>query len=277
MMATLLATAAGAWPGRASRAAPGDGLIAGIVWQPDETTLDPRGSWHRIGARQLLVQWIVADGEAFVAGTGLPTSPRLPDWRRIAGEPWAREVIVGLAGQTEEPEARENVEALAELSRRLAALKTPMRVAGWYFPVEADPSWTGASRMAALLSRLPRPLWISVYDNANIGGAAMADWLDSWLPRDIGVFFQDGVGLHTREPAIARHYADALLQRLGPHRLRVVAEAFRPKPGGEFRPATADELLPQLRAYAGHVVYLFDGPHYVPENVVEELSRRAKP
>ena len=122
------------------------------------------------------------------------------------------------------------------------------------------------------LAPLPRPLWISVYDNGNIGEGPMADWLQSWLPADVGVFFQDGVGLHTRDPGPARRYADALRQRLGPHRFRLIAEAFRPAPKG-FRPAQASELLPQLRAYAGHAVFVFDGPHYLHDDTIEALRR----
>jgi hypothetical protein len=226
----------------------------------------------------LLVQWIVADGEAFVSGTGLPpaVSP-LPDWARIGREPWAEQVILGLAGMTEEPDARRDVRALAALSRRLAAHRMPLHVAGWYFPVEADPTWAGARQLPALLRPLPRPLWISVYDNGNIGEEPMAAWLQSWLPGDVGVFFQDGVGLHTREPEVARRYADALLKALGPHRFRLIAEAFRPNPKGGLRPATAGELLPQLRAYQGHVVFAFDGPHYISDAVVEELRRQSRP
>ena len=272
-MAAMLAAAAGASRASVGRAAD-QSLISGIVWQPDEDTPNPHGTWHRLGARQLLVQWIVADGEAFVAGTGLRAAPRLPDWARIGREPWAEQVILGLAGITEEPDARRGVRALAELSRRLATHRMPLHVAGWYFPVEADPTWPGVRELPALLRALPRPLWISAYDNAKIGEEPMAAWLQSWLPADVGVFFQDGVGLHTREPESARRYADALLRALGPHRFRLIAEAFRPKPSGGFRPATAGELLPQFRAYKDHVVFAFDGPHYMNDALVEELRRR---
>ncbi len=67
-----------------------------------------------------------------------------------------------------------------------------------------------APKLAALLAPLPRPLWISVYDGRNIGPEALADWLESWLPKDIGVFFQDGVGVYARTPQVAAHYADVL-------------------------------------------------------------------
>jgi hypothetical protein len=55
----------------------------------------------------LLVQWTAVDGMSFLPGTAtLPKSPtaalemskHLPDWTRVGNEPWARNVIVGLAG-----------------------------------------------------------------------------------------------------------------------------------------------------------------------------------
>ncbi|EPN68434.1 hypothetical protein A245_03653, partial [Pseudomonas syringae pv. actinidiae ICMP 19096] len=82
------------------------------------------------------------------------------------------------------------------------------------------------------MAKLPRPLWISVYDGANIGPAATADWLKTWLPDDIGVFFQDGVGVYARTAPVARTYADALRKRLGKDRVRIIVEAFRPQFGG---------------------------------------------
>ncbi len=246
--------------------------IAGIVWQPDNATVDIHGEWDKLGAHALLVQWTAVDGQSFVAGSGLPEVPVLPDWARIAKEPWAQDVIVGLAGFFSENRSRDNIEELATLSERMAKVKTPLNVTGWYFPAEVDPSWSRANELPALLARLPRPLWISVYDGANIGPEATADWLKTWLPDDIGVFFQDGVGVYTRTAPVARTYADALREKLGKHRVKIIVEAFRPQVGGGFRPATVDELKPQIAAYRGYPLYLFDGPHYVTPEVVEGLK-----
>ncbi|WP_025598373.1 hypothetical protein [Burkholderia sp. WSM2230] len=271
-----------------SRSGDSAGLAQGVVWQPDAEHLDPRGDWQRLGASDLLVQWTAVDGIAYLPGMeasgstgssgsgadtlgGLKTARRLPDWTRIANEPWARSVIVGLAGRFDETSARAQAAQLIEQSRRLVEVRPPVRVAGYYFPVEVDPTWKDAASLGPLLDRLPRPLWISVYDNSNIGGEALAEWLDGWLPRDVGVFFQDGCGVYTRGPAAAREYADALAARLGARRVRIIAEAFRPAVGGTFRSASAAELAPQLLAYRGHRVYLFDGPHYVSARLVQEL------
>ncbi|KFE57130.1 hypothetical protein [Pseudomonas syringae] len=252
---------------------PLDPGIVGIVWQPDNKTVGIKGDWQKLGARELLVQWTVVDDQAFVPGTGLPSVPVLPDWARIAKEPWAQDVIVGLAGYFSENRSRDNIEQLAAVSERITKLPTPLHVTGWYFPAEVDPSWTRAKELPALLAKLPRPLWISVYDGANIGPAATADWLKQWLPDDIGVFFQDGVGVYARTAPVARTYADALRKSLGKDRVRIIAEAFRPNYGGGFRSATAAELKPQLAAYDGYPLYLFDGPHYVTPELVKQLAR----
>jgi hypothetical protein len=247
--------------------------MKGVVWQPDNATTGIRGTWEQIGASQLLVQWTVVDGLAFVPNAGFPQVPHLPDWERISREPWAKEVILGLAGRFSEAEARAQIADLAAQSRQLARLQTPLNVVGWYFPVEVDPTWTEASRMAPLLAQLPRPLWISVYDSANVGADVLADWLLTWLPPDIGVFFQDGVGVHARDVSTARHYADVLSKKLGPGRLRIIVEAFRPSPNGGFRAATAAELAPQITAYEGYELYLFDGPHYLSDDLVAQLKQ----
>lgn len=251
---------------------PKDAHVDGIVWQPDEATARTAGNWQMLGVRELLIQWIVVDDIAFVSGAGLPTARRLPDFERIGREPWARNVILGLAGYGDEKRARANVAQLAQRSAALARLPLPLHVTGYYFPVEIDPTWTDAPRLAKLLDKLPRPLWVTVYDSANVGGTTLASWLAAWLPADVGIFFQDGCGVHAREPLVAREYLDALSNRLGKARVRVIAEAFRPAVKGGFRSATADELRSQLSQYSGYTVFLFDGPHYVSDDLVRALA-----
>lgn len=246
-------------------------LVQGMVWQPDNATINPVGQWQRLGARQLLVQWTTVDNLAFVPGSDLYTLPVLPDWDRIAKEPWAQEVILGLAGRFDEKLARNELSKLVDTSAQLALLPTPLNVVGWYFPVEIDPTWGQVMQLAKQLDRLPRPLWISVYDSANWGAEILADSLSQWLPPDVGVFFQDGVGIHARTAKVALHYADVLVARFGKHRVKLIAEAFRPQIGGGFRSASAEELLPQLAMYKNHSIYIFDGPHYVPDRLIDQL------
>lgn len=260
--------------GGCSERAPVIPPIAGTVWQPDNATMDPRGNWQQTGASELLVQWMAVDGVAFVKTRKLPRAPVLPDWQRIGGEPWAREVIMGLAGRFDENAARADLNGLIATSAALARQPLPLNITGWYFPVEVDPTWAGASALGPLLARLPRPLWISVYDRANLGPDALAQALKPWLPHDVGLFFQDGVGVHAREATIARHYADVLSAQFGKDRVRIIAEAFRPQPGGGFRSATIEELAPQLAHYNGYRIYLFDGPHYLDDALVAQIAAR---
>lgn len=52
------------------------------------------------------MQWNAVDDIAFAQSIeGIPPAPQLPDWTRIAKEPWVKEVILGLAGRFSELEA----------------------------------------------------------------------------------------------------------------------------------------------------------------------------
>jgi hypothetical protein len=250
--------------------------IEGVVWQIDNEHTRPQGDWEKLGVRSLLVQWSVVDNLAFVPGTDLPPGKSMPDWERIARQPWAQEVILGLAGRFDERGARSELENLVALSAKVAKSPPPVKVAGYYFPIEIDPTWMEAYRLKTLLQQLPRPLWISVYDSANVGPEELAQSLVEWLPPDVGVFFQDGVGVHAREAYVAKHYVNVLVRRLGRDRVRVIAEAFRPNVGGGFRPATLEELRPQLATYEGMRIYLFEGPRYLPPSLVQGLAGAQK-
>ncbi|WP_343315349.1 hypothetical protein AAIB41_18070 [Brucella sp. BE17] len=246
--------------------------VKGIVWQVDNATAAIKGDWDKLGADTLLVQWSQVDNISFLGGGGDPKSPI--DWFDISQQPWAKNVILGLAGRFSEPEARANVLELAEQSARLARKKLPVNITGYYFPVEVDSSWHDAPQlMPKALAQLPRPLWISVYEGHNIGAKEFADWVASWLPPDVGIFFQDGVGVEVRSPAVARDYADALVKRLGKQRVRIIVEAFRPIGIRGFRPATADELLPQIKVMRGYNIFIFDGPHYIKSELIDELIK----
>ena len=246
-------------------------LVAGFMWQLHEQMAEAKGTWHRLGARELILQWAAVDGIAYVPGLKLRQSARMPDWQRIAREPWAESVIVGLSGRMDEQTSRRSLPAMLEESLAVSRLKFPFKVSGWYFPAEVDPIWKDAPKvLPPVLNKLPRPLWISVYDGEGIGAQKFAAWIGSWLPRDVNILFQDGVGAHGRSVPVARQYVDALAAELGKARVAVMVEAFRPEKG-KFRAATAAELKPQLVAFTGYRLYLFDGPHYVPERVIDEL------
>jgi hypothetical protein len=250
--------------------------IVGVVWQPDNEHSRPHGNWQDLGVRSLLVQWSVVDDHSFIGGCGNAVSLP-PDWPRIGAEPWAGEVIMGLAGRFDEKRARSNLPELLAQAQCVAALPPALKIAGWYFPVEIDPSWLDAPQLAALLNELPRPLWVSVYDNSNIGPQALAKWLDGWLPADVRIFFQDGVGVYAREPKVAAEYFRYLQGHFGKQRLRLIAEAFRPASTDSFRAATFQELKTQLEAYSGLQVYLFEGPRYVSDDTIRQLKSYLHP
>jgi hypothetical protein len=243
----------------------------GVIWQLSNASPEGAGNWHKLGVDTVLLQWTSVDGTSFVKGASKRLSPKAPNWTVIRKEPWAQKFIVGLAGRSKEAEARTSLPTLVDESLRITKLKLPFPVSGWYFPVEADPTWREVSALSSELKRLPRPLWISVYDRGNIGPEPFAAWVLTWLPPDVGVLFQDGVGVWARTPVIARRYADTLAKRLGSERVIVVAEAFRERDDGTFRAAEADELRRQLISYRGHSVFLFDGPHYVSSSLVDSL------
>ncbi len=252
----------------------GDNLsVKGIVWQLNDATVGINGDWDQIGADSLLVQWSKVNDHCYI-NCSSPTD-FIPDWQHISEQPWAKHIILGLAGRFNEPEARKQVVELAKDSAKLIQRPLPMDVDGYYFPVEVDPSWQQAPElMKQALSELPRPLWISVYEGYNIGGQATADWLANWLPEDVGIFFQDGVGVEVRSAPVARQYVDALVEKFGQDRVKVIVEAFRPIADGEFRAATPEELLPQITVMKGNDIYLFDGPHYVRRELVDALRKK---
>ncbi|MFT8779642.1 hypothetical protein [Acetobacter orientalis] len=243
--------------------------VSGIIWQPNNATTNIDGNWQKLGVDQLLIQWSIVDGINYLS----PDTPQRPDWWRIGQQPWAKKIILGLDGEFDERKARTNVLILAQKSAQIIEQKLPLNIIGYYFPVEVDPTWAeAASIMPQALAQLPRPLWISVYDSANVGAKILADWLASWLPPDVGVFFQDGVGVEARTPLVARQYMDELAKTLGHDRVKVIVEAFRPGNAHQFRPATKQELLPQITIMQGYDIFLFDGPNYLSNQLVTDLA-----
>ena len=85
------------------------------------------------------------------------------------------------------------------------------------------------------------------------------------------MFFQDGCGVYAREPYVARSYLDELVSKLGATRAGD-RRGIPARRAGGFRAASADELSKQLVAYRGYSVYLFDGPHYVSDDLTRALS-----
>ena len=249
----------------------GQPLIEGVFWQPDNQTYNPAGIWDQIGADTLAVQWMVVDGYAWYNPAPFPSWANQPDWGRITSAPWARKRIAGFPGAYSEPYARSHLNELYTMAWQMTNSRLPYTPDAYYFPVEADPSWADTAAYGNVLQRLPRPLWVSAYA-AERQPANLVSWVNGWLPRDVGLFFQDGVGVGARTPTEARALADKLLASLSKQRFAIVLEAFRQQPDGSFRAAQAQEIIEQLKAYKGLRIYVFDGPHYLSDDTVRQIK-----
>lgn len=238
-------------------------LIEGVFWQPDNTTINPSGVWDAIGAHTFVIQYAVTDGKSWYKSRHFERWSVQNDWRRIRSEPWSRHFILGLAGSYDEPKARSSLPLLLYQSQLLIEESRGLRPSAYYFPVEVDPSWTDLSEYVQVLNQLPRPLWISVY-SGDKSSRDIAPWLLSWLPKDVNVFFQDGVGVGTRSPQQALKMYKNIKRALGSQRAALISEAFRPNHFFTgFRSATIFELEEQISVYRGERIYIFDGPHYL--------------
>lgn len=233
----------------------------GMIWQPDNLyNFNPK-SIDTLHFSKLLVQWSIVDNQTLISNCGSHTLT--PQTELLTKVPKKTQIILGLAGSYNEPFARKNYAQLISQSQCLSSTSLPFEVSGWYFPVEVDPTWQDIHQLAPLLNQLPKPLWISVYDNSNIGPEAYAKWVKSWLPEGVNVMFQDGVGLYMREPAVAVQYMNALQSTLGADRVNLIAEAFRPDTDNKLRQSTKEELDKQLAYYKNFHVFIFES-RYTP-------------
>lgn len=222
--------------------------------------LRPQGVWNQLGIHTLVIQYGSVGGKAWFRNAYLNPMHQQPDWGRIRRQPWARGVIMGLAGNFSEPTARANMADLARMSALLAQ-KTPLPVVGYYFPIEADPTWGDVSQLGAALAGLPKPLWVSIYTRQPITPRALTDWLQSWLPDDVGVMLQDGVGVGDRSPKQAQALLRGLQQSLGKQRVAMIAETFSQSADGDLHQASVWRIIEQLEAYRHDRVYLYDLSH----------------
>lgn len=163
-------------------------IIEGIFWQPDNDTTPPKGNWHYLGINTFVPQWSVVESKSWWKNSNLPQWEKAVDLQKIKQQPWAKNLILGLAGEYNEHEARANVIALGEKSAQIIQEQNDASLKGYYFPVEADPTWLRVSTLGHVLEKLPSPIWVSVYsgesepENYDL-------WVKSWLPQQAGVFF----------------------------------------------------------------------------------------
>ncbi|UUM29066.1 hypothetical protein NQU59_08310 [Acinetobacter colistiniresistens] len=237
--------------------------IEGIFWQPDLATTPPNGNWELLGVSTFVPQWSVVQSRSWLDhDLGLEKWDKNINLKKLQQKTWAQNILLGLAGEYDEKQARSNVLQLAEQSKKIIQNTKNIALKGYYFPVEADPTWICVDDLAKAIRTLPKPLWISIY-SAEQMPEHLDSWLKSWLPNHTGVFFQDGVGVGTRTPQQARAVLDDLQKEFGKDKIVIVLEAFRPVKEGQFRSAYPWEIIQQLKAYEGQTVYIFDGPHYM--------------
>lgn len=236
--------------------------IIGVFWQPNLQT-KPVGNWNLIGATTFVPQFGMVQGKSWFPTSTIPQWQPNPDWNKVQNQAWSQHLILGLSGEYDEKKARAHVKELGLQSKQfIKEVQLSKPPSSYYFPVEADPSWLGVTRLANTLNTLPAPLWISIYS----GQAEPKNydlWLNSWLPPHTSVFFQDGVGTGVRTPEQALQVLNQLQQRFGKERIVIVLEAFRPKANGGFRAAYPWEIIDQLSTYQNQKVFIFDGPHYL--------------
>ncbi|MDP1539398.1 MAG: hypothetical protein Q8L72_01935 [Moraxellaceae bacterium] len=252
-------------------------LIEGVFWQPDRTTANPFGAWDVIGANTFVIQYAVTDGKSWYKSNHFKSWSNQNDWRRIRREPWSRNFILGLAGSYDEPKGRATLEELLRQSLILIEETKSLRPTAYYFPVEVDPSWQNLEEYVNVVNQLPRPLWISVY-SGDRNSRDITAWLSTWLPEDVNVFFQDGVGVGVRRPEQALRMYKQLQQKLGADRVALISEAFRERRFfSGFRSANFAELAEQMDTYQGERIYIFDGPHYLGRFSTYFLKQKYSP
>lgn len=245
--------------------------VAGIFWQPDLLTV-PSGNWNLLGVTTFVPQFGIVDGKSWLPANQLQQWEPLPNWKKTQQQPWAEHLILGLSGEYSEINARAHVLehgiASKQFIQQVHLDKAPQ---GYYFPIEADPTWLRVNELGKALQMLPSPLWVSIY-SSEAEPEFYDVWLNSWLPPNTSVFFQDGVGTGVRTPKQALKIVQQLQHRFGAKRIVIVLEAFRPKKGGGFRSAYPWEMIQQLKTYEGQTVYIFDGPHYVSRTTVYAVA-----
>jgi hypothetical protein len=263
----------------------------GILWQTLANNIGTRRAWQKLGVSKVCFQWLAVDGYSFIDNPWLPTYSKKIDMADVTKQPWASELIVGLPGYFNEATARSSLDSLTDLGQKFGTLGWSGNIGGFYFPVEIDPTWSaGPAGMAPYWSRLPRPLYVSAYYGYGvqpltpngITAKAAALWLYDFLPKDVNLMFQDGIGAFGYNFATVTERLDALYD-LFQDRLHVICEAntynedYVGVDGTYFRPLTANEYRERLAFHSKweqrNKLWLFDAPSYLTSNLIQKLQR----
>lgn len=266
----------------------------GMFWQTMNDNVGYRRKWDQLGITKTMFQWVAVDGSSFIPSTSLPAHIRQLNLADINSQPWASQIVIGLPGINNETNARSGVAGLVTLAEEFAGASFisshyPANSIGngFYFPIEIDPSWTNIDSVftTALWNRLralPGTLYVSVYygdslTSLGITSLQAANWVNTHIPSDVTVLFQDGVGAHGVSVNTAVNRYAELQSVLGANRVELIAEAFRINPGyvgvtgTYYIPATAEQIRGQLYAYRNFKTWLFDGPSYINTKLIQEV------
>ena len=205
-------------------------LIKGVIWQPTLDYSTPNGSWDKIGADTILVQWTLLEKKAWMNNLNHSVWTPSPDWSQIVSQPWAKKIIFGLSGDFNMQKAREDISyhmsTSFELSNSIKKLKISNNIKGWYAPIEIDPSWHNTEKIVRYLEGMPRPIYISSFVGKFEDPKKYAKWVAKWLPKDGNLLFQDGVGTRALSQEESLLYINALVDELGHNRVSIILEAF---------------------------------------------------
>jgi hypothetical protein len=112
-----------------------------MFWQPDLATTAPTGNWDLLGVNTFVPQWSVVESKSwFDHDTSFPKWEKNINFKQLNQEPWAKNIILGLAGEYNEKIARSNVLTLGEHSKQIIQNKISI-FKRLLPPIEADPTW----------------------------------------------------------------------------------------------------------------------------------------
>lgn len=261
--------------------------IDGIFWQTLNANVDYRSRWELLGVTGTMFQWVAVGTTVEEMASFLPNDlvsipnkySKTLNISDVATYPWAEDIIIGLAGFWGESTSRANTALMTTWATEIASLSWPTNVSGYYFPLEIDPTWTDAPTvMQSVFSALPRPLYVSAYYGNNVNTAEAAAWLASFIPSDVTLLFQDGVGAFNVSVPEAAIRINQLIAAFPANKVEIILEAFRVNPnyagvdGTYFLPATANQILEQAASFSKlGKVWAFDGPSYITSKIIQEM------
>lgn len=223
-------------------------LIDGVIWQPTRDYAFPKGEWDQIGANTLIIQWgevHYRDAETDQKKTYIPSEQVI---QQLLVEPWAKNIILGMSGDFDLAYARQDWQFLALKSQQISIKFSAVPISSWYAPIEISPEWKDIKAIKSYLNQLPRPLSVSIYADGTLTPNAYVRWVQQWLPGDVKVLFQDGVGVRRHSIKDVVSYAQALKNAFGEERVALILEAFEVS-NGVFKSASVLRINHQLHAY----------------------------